>query len=301
MGLACTTTAMADSTAEPGPKTDIVDPYQRPSRLTGLPKKILLYQYDVCPFCCKVKAILDFHKIPYEVIEVNPLTKGELKWSTYKKVPVVKLDEETITDSSAIMSRIAAEIQAAKPQQQPLPPTQQPSSWWGSRPVVKPEVKSEPSGAPFTEEETEWRKWVDQVLVKTLTANIYRSWEETRQTFDYMVDKTQWAWHTRTLAQYAGSVLMWQVGSRMPKKYHIEGDLREALYKELDKFIAAVGSKPFLGGDSPNLADLSLYGVLRAVEGTNAWKDCMQHSQVQPWYQRMESAVGPSARVAVQA
>ena len=34
----------------------------------------------------QVRAFLDFHNIPYRVVEVNPLTKGELKWSTYKKV-----------------------------------------------------------------------------------------------------------------------------------------------------------------------------------------------------------------------
>ncbi len=68
-------------------------------------KEIVLYQYEVCPFCnkarrarmhtsCRVlipwrpsqlKAFLDFHKIPYKVVEVNPLSKKELKWSTYGK------------------------------------------------------------------------------------------------------------------------------------------------------------------------------------------------------------------------
>lgn len=44
---------------------------------------------------------------------MNPLTKGELKWSSYKKVPVVKLDGEVVVDSSSIMSRLAAEIEAS--------------------------------------------------------------------------------------------------------------------------------------------------------------------------------------------
>lgn len=52
-------------------------------------------------------------QIPYKVIEVNPLTKTELKWSSYKKVPVVQLDEEVLTGSSAIMSRVAAEAEAS--------------------------------------------------------------------------------------------------------------------------------------------------------------------------------------------
>jgi hypothetical protein len=80
-------------------------------------KEIVLYQYEVCPFCnkartatvvpcdvcpssrvklqltpqppafrCQLRAFLDFHQIPYKVVEVNPLTKKELKWSAYTKV-----------------------------------------------------------------------------------------------------------------------------------------------------------------------------------------------------------------------
>ena len=54
-----------------------------------------------------------FIQVPYNVIEVNPLNQTELKWSSYKKVPVLKFgDEEVLVGSSAIMSRIAAEAEA---------------------------------------------------------------------------------------------------------------------------------------------------------------------------------------------
>jgi hypothetical protein len=36
---------------------------------------VTIYQYKICPFCCKVKAVLDFFKVPYETLDVNPLTK----------------------------------------------------------------------------------------------------------------------------------------------------------------------------------------------------------------------------------
>lgn len=40
------------------------DRYQRPAAVSGrLPKEIIVYQYDVCPFCCKVKAFLDYYKV----------------------------------------------------------------------------------------------------------------------------------------------------------------------------------------------------------------------------------------------
>lgn len=83
----------------------------------------MLYQYEVCPFCCKVKALLDYYDLPYETVEVNPLTKAELKWSTYRKVPVARMDggARVAVDSSAIMSELAAELEAAGRAPAPAP------------------------------------------------------------------------------------------------------------------------------------------------------------------------------------
>lgn len=38
-------------------------------------------------------------QIPYRCVEVNPLTKSELKWSEYRKVPVVVIDGEQVRAS----------------------------------------------------------------------------------------------------------------------------------------------------------------------------------------------------------
>ena len=47
-----------------------------------------------------VSAFLDYHDIPYKVVEVNPLSKKEIKWSDYKKVPILMVDGEQLVDSS---------------------------------------------------------------------------------------------------------------------------------------------------------------------------------------------------------
>ena len=39
------------------------NPYAIPAGGRGLPREITLYQYEVCPFCCKVKAFLDYYKV----------------------------------------------------------------------------------------------------------------------------------------------------------------------------------------------------------------------------------------------
>lgn len=50
---------------------------------------IKLYQYQTCPFCCKTRAFLDYYGIDYEVVEVNPLFRREIKFSKYRKVPFI--------------------------------------------------------------------------------------------------------------------------------------------------------------------------------------------------------------------
>lgn len=55
--------------------------------------QLTLYQYKTCPFCSKVRAFLDFHALPYKVVEVNPVRKAEIKFSSYRKVPILLAQE----------------------------------------------------------------------------------------------------------------------------------------------------------------------------------------------------------------
>ncbi|CAI7809716.1 unnamed protein product [Closterium sp. NIES-54] len=73
---------------------------ERPEVDLGRDTEVVLYQYEACPFCNKVKAFLDYYDIPYRVVEVNPVGKKELKWSPYKKVPVLVVNGESLVDSS---------------------------------------------------------------------------------------------------------------------------------------------------------------------------------------------------------
>merc|ERR1719440_1763405 len=75
---------------------------------------VQLYQYEICPFCCKVKAFLDWQKVPYSTVEVNPLSKNEIKQlklkDNYKKVPVAVVDGEQVVDSMQIISTVASSL-----------------------------------------------------------------------------------------------------------------------------------------------------------------------------------------------
>jgi hypothetical protein len=47
-----------------------------------------------------IAAFLDYHDIAYKVVEVNPMGKKEIKWSEYKKVPILVVDGEALNDST---------------------------------------------------------------------------------------------------------------------------------------------------------------------------------------------------------
>uniref|UniRef100_A0A7S1TM94 Prostaglandin E synthase 2 n=1 Tax=Erythrolobus australicus TaxID=1077150 RepID=A0A7S1TM94_9RHOD len=227
---------------------------------------IVLYQYEVCPYCNKVRAFLDFHKIPYRTVEVNPLSKAEIKFSDYKKVPVLLMDGEQFNDSAIIIRKLNGMLDGK-------------------------------SNYEMNEDEQKWFDWVDTRLIKILPPNIYRTARESFQTFDYLADVSNFNVFEREAARYFGAGVMYFVSKKLKKKYDID-DERAALYEAVNTFIGAVGSKQFLGGDEPNLADLSVFGVLRSIEKYDTFRDMMANSKVEPWYTRMKEVVAGSSRVA---
>ena len=253
-------------------------------------------------------------QIPYRTVEVGPLYKKELKWSEHKKVPVAVLDGDVVQDSSLIISRLAAEVEASQlstPAQQPSQPgtssSNQSSSWlpWskkGGQPAQsEPETETQvPDNSPTTtqrEAEAYWRQWVDQRLVKVITVNIYGTAKEAFQTFDYISATGKFNWFEAESARLAGAVMMWGISNKLKKKYGIQGDLREELYVCGDQWVQALGDHDFLGGSQPNLADLAVFGVVKSVTGTDTFHDLMHKTEIGKWYERMMAQVPTSSRV----
>ncbi|KAL3688892.1 hypothetical protein R1sor_015201 [Riccia sorocarpa] len=231
-----------------------------------LPKEVVLYQYEACPFCNKVKAFLDYRDIPYQVVEVNPVGKKELKWSDYKKVPVVVVDGEQLNDSTAIITSL-------------------------NRRLGAPELSQE-----AVEEEEQWRRWVDEHLVHLLSPNIYRTTSEALEAFDYIAENGNFSRTERITAKYFGAAAMYFISKRLKKRHNIS-DERAALYEAADTWMKALGGRRFLGGDKPNLADLAVFGVLRPIRHLRAGEDMVENTSIGTWYSNMEEAVGPSSRL----
>ncbi|GLT65257.1 hypothetical protein SLA2020_376960 [Shorea laevis] len=235
-----------------------------------VPKDVILYQYEACPFCNKVKAFLDYYDIPYRVVEVNPISKKEIKWSDYKKVPILMVDGEQLVDSSAIIDRLTAKL---------LP-------------------EKSINSVSDKDEEKKWRGWVDNHLVHVLSPNIYRNTSEALESFDYITKQGNFSFSQKITVKYAGAAAMYFVSKNLKKKYNIT-DERAALYEAAETWVNALNGREFLGGSKPNLADLAVYGVLRPIRYLTSGKDMVENTRIGDWYTRMEKLVGESSRIKV--
>ncbi|CAF0938587.1 unnamed protein product [Adineta ricciae] len=340
------------------------------------PFKLTLYQYVTCPFCCKVRAFLNYNRIPYDIVEVNSVMRSETKWSLYKKVPILVVENEEIqlNDSSMIISAIDSYLRMPTKRFQNisklyqavierdekgklsfnypnkyflveplvddrLDPTRQvqtektkndvfdiqttigaensSSESFFSRLFGRGKAKNEqglttvgagnvrknepiPSHHKSSEQyrlERKWREWVDTKFVHTLSPNIYCTLRQSLNTFRWFSQAGDWEqifpWYQRWIIVYVGAIVMRGVAGKLRKKYNLNDDVRISLYECANEWVKAVGNNSFLGGSQPNLADLNVYGILTAIQGTEAFQDLMNHTKIQPWFERMKHLVEP--------
>lgn len=110
-------------------------------------------------------------------------------------------------------------------------------------------------------EERKWRRWADEVLVHTLSPNIYRTFDESLRSFNYFSKVGEWEKHfakwERILVIYVGASAMYLLSKKLKKRYSLKDDVRLSLYDECRYWIKSIGDqRKFMGGESPNLADL---------------------------------------------
>jgi len=296
--------------SEPPPVDVIARRVENPTDDSGL--KITLFQYQACPFCTKVRAYLDFAGVSYDVVEVNPVTKKQVGWSIYKKVPtvIIKVKEgyQQLNDSSMIISSLASFLREKNQDLLKIVkfyPVVEYSEEDGSK---RSEIMNryflmfgdeEPVDRTKESivEERRWRKWSDDVLMHTLSPNIYRTWDESVAAFRMFDKNGDWerifSYWERQLVIYVGAAAMYMIGKRLKKRHNLLEDVRLSLYQEVNHFMKAVKSKgtPFLGGDLPNLADLAVYACLVSIDGSVAFDDLLSNSSVAPWYTRMQQVI----------
>ncbi|KAL4237117.1 hypothetical protein ACF0H5_005498 [Mactra antiquata] len=290
-------------------------------------QKFTLYQFQSCPYCCKVRATLDYFGFAYDVVEVNSVTKKQIKFSEYKKVPILVVDGKSgdseftlqFNDSSSIVSVLGSYVfdqttpltklhtyyPGYKEKKGRKTVWDYPNKYFimygefydkkGDKPRNVSDKNANNSLTDDVRDERKWRKWTDDILMHTISPNVYRTPSESLEAFHHFSEWGEWDKNFSKFQQffvvYVGALAMFFIGKLVKKRHNIKEDPRESLYDACDEWMEAVGTSPFLGGDQPNLADLSVYGALHSFEGCLAFNDLMSTHKVKAWYQRMEQQI----------
>ncbi|CAD7081705.1 unnamed protein product [Hermetia illucens] len=262
--------------------------------------------FQTCPFCCKVRAFLDYHGLSYSIVEVDAVLRQDLRWSDYRKVPILLAKRKDgkyvqLTDSSAIVSVLASYLHDPSQDIGELANFYPTISFFDDSGAKKEEVMNkyfimyqekvpENFTGKTTRDERKWRSWADDELVHLISPNVYRTRKEAFETFEWFSEAGEWSvlfpqWE-RNMMVYIGAYAMWLISKRLKKKYGLTDDVRSHIYDSLGKLTSELkmrGTK-YLGGDRPNLADLSIFGILCSMEGCSAFKECLQNTDIGPWF-----------------
>ncbi|XP_045784849.1 prostaglandin E synthase 2 [Maniola jurtina] len=277
--------------------------------------QLVLFQYQTCPFCCKVRAYLDARGISYEIVEVDAVLRQAIKWSGYKKVPILlaKVDGgyQQLLDSTAIMSVLETYLSDKSYQLQDIikfypitrfvddtgkTTTDVTNKYFIMHNSTVPDEKQRNIEA----EEREWRQWADRVLVHTLSPNVYRTASESLETFKWFEEAGGWkrtfpSWECAVMV-YVGAAAMWIIAKRLKKRHNIKDDVRQSLYDAANDWMKVIHKKGtlFLGGKKPNLADISVYGILSSIEGCQAFQDLRDNTDIGKWFDNMKASIKES-------
>ncbi|KAH8380085.1 hypothetical protein KR009_008864 [Drosophila setifemur] len=293
------------------PGVRITKRYVNPKDTSGL--DIVLFQFQTCPFCCKVRAFLDYMGISYSVVEVDAVLRQDIRWSSVKKVPMVLIRQQDgryvqMVDSSAIISLIATKLQDKRTDIGELAQFYPHISFFDDDGKKKVDILNKyflmyreqtPKSVTKETEETDrkWRSWADSHLVHLISPNCYQTMGESLETFEWFSQAGEWDVHfpkwERDLMVYGGASAMWAIAKMLKRRHALTDDVRSHMYDALDQWTAELKKRKskFMGGKQPGLADLSVFGVLSSMEGCQTFKDCLQNTTIGEWFFEVKALV----------
>lgn len=220
-----------------------------------------LYKYAACPFCNKVAALLAYKGVDYEGIEVHPLKKAEIAFSTdYRAVPIyIDGSGKQINDSTPIMRHIDAEF----PQNKVFRENVTEKAW-----------------------EDQWLAWSEK-LVQALPTVVYDTFPNSWDAFNYITKVGKFGWWDRQMVRLSGAFVMTLVSKKIRKRLQIENPTAFLSQMITEWSGKALSGNPYCGGQEPNAADIAVFGISKTVAELSAGKLFAQDAAFSAWYSRM--------------
>ena len=193
---------------------------------------------------------------PFDVVEVNPSSKREIKDldSSLKSVPVLQSGDTIIDDSNKIYTYLLEEHAESSPPQH----------------------------------SEKWVKWADEKFAVLLFPNISRTFFDAFQAFGYLNRVPTFDLKTKMSNRIIGAFATWAFARKSLMKKHGIEDERKALREAIGTWSEEIKGKTYGGGDVPHTGDIAIYGCLRAIERMPAFAEVMaMDPNVEAWYNNM--------------
>jgi microsomal prostaglandin-E synthase 2 len=226
---------------------------------------VTLYQFELCPYCHKVKAAMEAKGIAFTKVEVNPMNKKELPPlpdGTPRKVPVIEVNGDTVFDSTKIVAYLEAH---------------DPSG-----------LRLTPSAPEMREKSETVERWVNDDLSYVLPTVIYGTWGEALKAAQVIAKTSNFGFVQNAMVRAGGSLIMHQVAKRIVAKRG-GGTPAAMLAAEMDKFEAWLGDRDFVCGAEISIGDVATHGCLTCIRDFPAFATVMARPRVAAWFDRVQA------------
>ncbi len=223
---------------------------------------ITLYQFKTSPLCEKVRRLLNYKGIDFDIHEVDRTLVGELKHvSPFGKFPALQHDDTAVCDSTDIVYYLEEKF----PERSLVP--------------TDPRLKAQ---MHITED------WADESLY-FYEVTMRLSWEGNLRPILDKVMETMPA----TLTREQVLALMLSGSQQLVAAQGLGRKTREQIIADVERHIEAiatlVGEEGWMVGDAISLADLSVIAELRCLlDAVEAREILKAYPQVSAWMSRVD-------------
>jgi|TARA_B100000282_G_scaffold33168_1_gene21062 microsomal prostaglandin-E synthase 2 len=226
--------------------------------------KVTLHMLHTCPFCWKVRGLIEYLKLDVDYVSVNGLKikKAVSFAGDWGKVPVFTDESgQYHTDSTPIMKFIDENYNAGKLQ----------SSDDDSRMA-------------------QWLEWADTKMSKATVPILYGTLGSAFQTTTRISKIEKFGFISKRLYAWAGFPIMWGIIAK--KRVKKDGRKPKQLWHDLlTEFTQEHRGEDYFGGSEPNIVDFSVFGYMRSISPFPQFSLLTDHTDAMAWYNRMELLV----------
>lgn len=226
---------------------------------------LTLYQFELCPYCHKVRAGLELKGLAYRKVEVNPITKKELPplaAGLPRKVPVLQSGTDTVADSTDILAYLDEKLPG--------------------------KARFSPADDAKRKHSAEIEEWVDSELIYALPTVIYGTWGEALKAAQVTARSSNFGFFQNLGVRAGGSLIMHQVSKRLLAKRG-KTDAHRWVEESMDQFERWLGDQAFVTGDELSLGDVAMHGAMSCVRGFPVYGEMIRRPRVAAWFDRVQA------------